>query len=150
MLEIATFIKDYIYVIITGLFFSIVTIEVTPIKIYPLRWLGDKLNQNLTTKVVSLSEQVSLNSKRIDEIRMKEIRKNILEFGDSVIAGKKFPKENFDDIFELYDEYETLIEKYHFKNGRVDNTIVLIKNIYLNEFNSYIKKGEYKSPILNN
>lgn len=105
-------------------------VEITPIKVYPLRWLGNRLNGDLRAEIKEVKNNTITNALAIDTIRMKDLRTRIIDFADKVSKGFCFSQQNFDDIFEAYDEYEELIKKHNFSNGKIEQDMEIIKNKY--------------------
>ena len=106
------------------------TIEVTPIKISPLKWIGKRINSDITKRVEELEKEVKASQLRSEEIRMLELRRQILQFGTAVSLGVHHNKENYDDIFDRYAEYEELCKKHNFTNGKVPANMRIITDAY--------------------
>lgn len=120
-----------------------VVIEVTPIKISPLKWIGRRLN-------LELKEDVEKIEKRIDELEMKQIqkdidqkRKTILDFANSLRQDKKHTVEEYENIIRMIDDYIVLCEKYNIKNGYIN-----IQSKYINDtYYMLSKSGRFKECI---
>lgn len=120
-----------------------VVIEVTPIKISPLKWIGRRLN-------LELKEDVEKIEKRIDELEMKQIqkdidqkRKTILDFANSLRQDKKHTVEEYENIIRMIDDYIVLCEKYCIKNGYIN-----IQSKYINDtYYMLSKSGRFKECI---
>ena len=70
-----------------------------------------------------------------DEIKeTKRIRREILNFSDSLRSGNKTSKESMDDILEMYDDYEAYIREHKLTNGRMSLAIEYIKEYYRENF----------------
>lgn len=109
---------------ITGLlaFFGVV-IEVSSIKIYPLRWIGNRMNADMRTE---LSKHITDSEKK----EMKNLRFQILDFADRVQNGSKPSKDAFSHIFDVIQDYHDIIDKHKLKNGMVDIETENIKQAY--------------------
>ena len=112
-----------------------VFIEITPIKINPvsrfLKWIGRKMNSELTDKFTALQEQVneieSVNEKRY----ILGCRVRILRFGDEVRRGDKHSQESFDQVLSDIDDYERYCHKHkEFKNNKTVATTEKILKVY--------------------
>jgi ferritin-like metal-binding protein YciE len=149
--DIVEVIKEYGVTVVGFVVLLGVFIQITPIKINPLSWvlkqikqglawLGRQINAELKEEINKyrneLKEHIEQADSRFetaeikeDEKRIKDLRWEILDFGNSV-KTKTYHKDAFDHIFESYAEYEELIFKYKRKNGQTDRAMKLIKNIY--------------------
>lgn len=132
---------DDIQTILAVLAFFGIVIEVSPIKINPITYLLNKINAPIKNELNALKSDVEdlkgeiktkidKQSERIDEIRMQELRKDILNFSNALSRGTLFPRESYTDIFDAHTEYENLITQYDFKNGRVDFAMNNIRKKY--------------------
>lgn len=118
-----------------------VVIEVTPIKISPLKWIGRRLN-------FELKEDVEKIEKRIDELEMKQIQKDIeakrkliLDFANSLRQDKKHTVEEYENVIRTIDDYILLCEKYNIKNG-----YITIQAKYINDtYYMLSKTGKFKT-----
>lgn len=130
-------------------------VEFTPIKFNPwstiLGWIGSRLNSRLNAKLTEIDNKVDkLGSdldKHIVESLAKEIkdtRRDILDFCNACMNGRKHTKEQFEFVIKQCDEYETYIEKNHIRNGVVDAAIKEIRRLNQKciQENSYLKEGE--------
>ena len=130
-------------------------VEFTPIKFNPwstiLGWLGSRLNSRLNAKLTEIDNKVDkLNNdldKHIAESFAKEIRdtrRDILDFCNACMNGRKHTKEQFEFVIKQCDEYEAYIEKNHVRNGVVDAAINEIRRLNQKciQENSYLKEGE--------
>lgn len=105
--------------------------EVAPIKINPvssvLKWLGNKLNGDIR-------EQLDRVEKENDMRRMRDLKSEVLAFSrslkrfDSDGMADDFDSEDYDRIFEAFDEYVKLIRKYNMTNGKTIRAMTLINN----------------------
>lgn len=98
----------------------------------------------IETKVDKLDTSLE---KHIAESAVKEIkdtRRDILEFCNSCMNGRKHTKEQFEFVIKQCDDYEKYIEENHVKNGVVDAAIKEIRRLNSKciQENSYLKEGE--------
>lgn len=132
-----------------------VGVEFTPIKLNPwsaiLGWIGSKLNSKMNAKLAEIETKVdkldTSLEKHIAESAVKEIkdtRRDILEFCNSCMNGRKHTKEQFEFVIKQCDDYEKYIEENHVKNGVVDAAIKEIRRLNSKciQENSYLKEGE--------
>lgn len=126
-------------------------IEFTPIKFNPLSWVGKQIKKGLgwvgKQMTGELSEEIketqndlkehlkqaderfAYERKKRDMERMKTLRWEILDFGNSV-KTKTYRKEAFDHIFEDYEEYKELIKENKLVNGQTDRAMAFVSNVY--------------------
>lgn len=130
-------------------------VEFTPIKYNPwstiLGWIGSRLNSKLNSKLNEIETKVDKLGndldKHISESAAKEIRdtrRDILEFCNSCMNGRKHTKEQFEFVIKQCDEYEDYIRSRKIKNGVVDAAMTEIRRLNLKciQENSYLKEGE--------
>ena len=116
-------------------------------------WIGDRLNSKLLERLKGLETEMtkikdSLNSHiRESEVRdLQDTRRDILEFANSCMNGRRHTKEQFDFIIKECDDYESYIEKNDIKNGVVTSAIREIRrlNDKCIQENSFLKEREYE------
>lgn len=98
-------------------------VQITPVKINPISWLGKQLNKDTLDKVCKLE-------KMIDNNRMKSIRWEILSFANSCKKHEKHSQDEFLHIIDIHSEYEDLCELNDFTNGVVDVEYEYILEVY--------------------
>lgn len=97
-----------------------VVVEITPIKISPLRWIGNRLNKNTNEKIDKLE-------KRMDTIEYKnamkdlaDVRNRIISYGLIIKNGESLDSNalrNIQHDLDMYDYYKETY-KYMEINGR--------------------------------
>ena len=130
-------------------------VEVTPIKFNPwsaiLGWIGSRINSGLNDKLKDIDKKVNKLGddldKHIAESAAKEVkdtRRDILDFCNSCMNGRKHTKEQFEFVIRQCDDYEKYIEDNKIKNGVVDAAIKEIRRLNSKciQENSYLKEGE--------
>lgn len=130
-------------------------VEITPIKWKPwstfLSWIGSRLNSHLNAKLVEIEGKVDKLGddldKHISESAAKEIkdtRRDILEFCNSCMNGRRHTKEQFEFVIKQCDDYESYIRTHKIKNGVVDAAMTEIRRLNLKciQENSYLKEGK--------
>lgn len=89
---------------------------------------------DIKTIITGLCGSIS-DMKTANEIKeMKRIRREILNFSDSLRSGNQTSKESMDDILEMYDDYEGYIRDHKLTNGRMSLAIEYIKEYYRDNF----------------
>lgn len=120
-----------------------VVIEVTPIKVSPLKWIGRRLNSELR-------EDVKILKKEVDDLKKEQIQKNIeqkrkiiLDFANSLRQDKKHTVEEYENIIRVIDDYMIMCEKHNIKNGYID-----IQSKYINDtYYMLSKTGRFKECV---
>jgi len=106
-------------------------IEISPIKISPLAWIGRRMNKELVKKVDDLNDKVVQIEDTVNEQNAITCRVRILRFGDEIIHGDKHSKDSFDQVLEDIDTYEAYCLAHpEFKNNKTVITSKKIKDVY--------------------
>ncbi|MCR1960178.1 hypothetical protein CWE04_12000 [Thomasclavelia cocleata] len=90
-----------------------IVVEVSPIKLYPLRWIGNLINADIR-------ERLEYHIKESDKKEMKNLRHQILTAADELENGAVFSKEKYEHLIDANKDYHSLIDKYDFDNGYLD------------------------------
>lgn len=120
-----------------------VVVEVTPIKVSPLKWIGRRLNSELREDVQNIEKRISdLEQKQVQkDIEAK--RKLILDFANSLRQDKKHTVEEYENVIRTIDDYILLCEKYNIKNGYIN-----IQAKYINDtYYMLSKTGRFKDCL---
>lgn len=116
-----------------------------------LEWIGSKINARTIAKVDELSSKVELLQNELkkhitdsEDKSLQDIRRDILDFCNSCMNGRRHTKEEFDFVLKQCDEYEIYIEKNKVKNGVISAAIREIRrlNDKCIQENSFLKEGE--------
>lgn len=119
---------------IGGFLFLILTVfvEISPIKINPIQWLGKRLNSSLLQKL----EKVE---KKLDNHVAQSLRSKILNYQNSLLNNQIHTHEEWSEILKACEDYEEYCKANNIKNGYVDHAIKYInsqfdKALYSNQF----------------
>lgn len=124
------------------LFVLLSLIEISPIKINPWSWLGQRISKAFNGEVMqeigNLSKEIKDVKKDVADIREEakereatNRRARILEFGDEILHGTEHSKEHFDQILLDVSEYENYCDEHpHYMNNVARATIKHIKSVY--------------------
>ena len=105
-------------------------IEITPIKFNPismiLKWVGERTNKALMTRMDDLEKKVDAVAKSQDDVDERLAKKDatdcrvrILRFSDELRCDMKHSKESFDQVLTDIDDYERYCATHpHFKNNK--------------------------------
>ena len=105
------FIKSNWKEITTWLALFGVVVEVSPIKIYPLRWVGNRMNADIKKELDNVNENLNKHITDSEKKEMKNLRFQVLDFADRVQNDSK-------------------PSKYELKNGLIDIETENIKQAY--------------------
>ncbi|WP_346697871.1 hypothetical protein [Thomasclavelia spiroformis] len=118
-----------------------VVIEVTPIKVSPLAWIGRRLNSDLKEDVKNLEKRISDMEQKQIQKDIEAKRKLILDFANSLRQDKKHTVEEYENVIRTIDDYILLCEKYKIKNG-----YITIQAKYINDtYYMLSKTGKFKT-----
>jgi hypothetical protein len=125
---------EYLKYGIWVLFGSGIVFEFAPIKFSPistmLSWIGKRLNKDVKKDISQLKEQVNEVKLDLQDHKVQSWRRDIIEFSDSLMLGKKRTKEQFDFIIGTHDKYEKYIEERGIENGQISLAYDFIKKAY--------------------
>lgn len=124
------FIKQNWQEIATWLGFLGIVVEVSPIKIYPLRWIGNRMNTDMKNELDSVNKKLDIHIADSEKKEMKNLRFQILDFADRVQNGSVPSKDAFSHIFDTIQDYHDIIDKYKLTNGMIDIETENIKQAY--------------------
>lgn len=109
-----------------------------------IKWVGSRFNTTIDRKMdVVRGEIKSLEgkidfvqgelSKHINESEIKALqdtRRDILEFCNSCMNGRRHTREQFDFVIKQCDDYDVYIHKNEIKNGVIEAAIAEIRRLY--------------------
>ena len=100
-------------------------IEVTPIKVNPVAWLGERLNAPMYKRVDKIE-------KKLDQHIAQSYRNKILAFQDNLLLDGSctFTKEQYDEVIDSISLYETYCEENKIDNDKCILAIEYIKKCY--------------------
>jgi len=137
------------------IFLLSIGVEFTPIKFNPwtaiLGWIGSRLNSRLNAKLTEIESKVDKLGNDLDKHitesvakEVKDTRRDILDFCNACMNGRKHTKEQFEFVIKQCDEYEKYIKEKGIRNGVVDAAMTEIRRLNLKciQENSYLREGE--------
>ena len=129
--DIALLLRDNGGIIAVILITSMSLIEISPIKINPLSWIGNQLNKGIISKLEKVEKDVAEVKREVGESSAVTSRYRILRFDDEILHEIKHSKEHFDQILLDIDVYEKFCEEHpDFRNNLAVMAIKHIKEIY--------------------
>ena len=123
-------------------------VQVSPIKINPWDWffgrIGKKINKEVFDKVEAIDKKLDKHIEDDNKEKLEVKRRDILEFANACMNGRKHTQEQFTFVIKTCDEYEAYIEKNHLKNGEISSAIEEIRRLYIKcrQNNAFLKPGE--------
>lgn len=109
-----------------------IVIEITPIKLSPLRWIGKRINRSLSDKIDRIEQD-------LQEHIVDEWRTYILDFQNSCLNKRRHTREEFKRVYGICDKYEKYIEKRNLKNSEIEDAMSYIRTVYKN----CLENGEF-------
>jgi hypothetical protein len=117
--ELIEYIKYGVWILFgSGFIFEFAPIKFSPISLM-LRWIGRKLNKDVEDKINSIEKKVDTVQSDLQNHKVESWRRDILDFANSLMLGKRRTKEDFDNIISLHDKYEKYIEERKIENGQI-------------------------------
>lgn len=98
-------------------------VEIVPIKISPLSWIGKRLNKDTLEKVSNME-------KKLDMHIAQDYRTKILNFQDDILANKAKTKEQWKEIINAITTYEVYCEDNKITNGLCAQANEFLKEEY--------------------
>lgn len=131
------------------IFLMSIGIEIVPkIKWNPwsslIKWIGSKFNDKIDKKMDTVRGEIKELDKKIDAVQtqlsehiaeseiksLEDTRRDILEFANACMNGRKHTKEQFDFMIKKCDTYELYIKNNEIKNGVIEAAIKEIRRLY--------------------
>ena len=130
-MDLATFLTEVSADDIAKLCLAILgLVEISPIKISPLKWLGNKLNADVKKKQDEIEAKLTKVEGKLDEHVAQSYRNKILSFQNECLNGTKHTKEEFDEVIDACNLYEVYVRDNKLKNDKCELAICYIKRVY--------------------
>ena len=113
-----------------------VVIEITPIKISPLKWIGDRLNKNTNEKIEKIEGRINLIEYKNAMKDLADVRNRIISYGILIKNGESLDMNTLRNIQHDLDMYDYYKETYKYMeingrkvviNGEIETARELIK-----------------------
>lgn len=145
------------------LFLASLGIELTPrIKWNPwtalFKWIGERFNTHIDTKLNSIRGELNALDAKIENVQnqlgkhiseseekgLRDMRRDILDFCNACMNGRKHTREQYEFMIKQCDTYESYIQKNHIKNGVIEAAIKEVRRLYDERIqkNDFLKEGE--------
>lgn len=115
--------EDMIVKVISYIITSLFVVEVIPIKISPLKWMGKRLNGETIQRIDDLERQF------IDG-KCDAWRTEILDFANSCRNGRKHTVEEWEHVIEVLGKYERLCNDYNIANDKLPVNARYLRDLY--------------------
>ena len=111
---------EYIQSFVAILALCGVTVEILPIKINPLRWLGKHINRDLNDKVEKIQEQVDGIEYKNAMKDLADVRNRLISYGLLLQKGERLDTDVIRSIQHDLDTYDYYKDTYQYMelNGR--------------------------------
>ena len=100
-----------------------VFIEIVPVKVYPIKWLGNHFNAGAIEKTAQLE-------KKLDEHIAQSYRNKILQAQADLLNKRLFTQEEFDEVIDACSAYEKHCKENEVQNDKCKLAINYIKRMY--------------------
>lgn len=91
-----------------------VVIEVTPIKLSPLRWIGNRLNKNTNEKIDKLEKRMDESEYKFAMKDLADVRNRIISYAILIKNGQRLDANTFTNIQHDLDMYDYYKETYKY------------------------------------
>ncbi len=124
--------------------FLAVLFEITPTKINPVQWLGDRFNASTKAEIADLKKDIAQVKQAEDERNALNNRYRIIRFADELMHSPEIyhSEEHFNQIEECITAYSTYCDEHpEFKNHKAKASIKRINEVYekCRRLNSFLK-----------
>lgn len=114
---------EWIGNVVMAFFGALITIEFTPIKIYPLAMIGKRMNRDIYKRIDTLEKEF------IDS-KCDSMRTEILDYANSCRNGRKHTVEEWDHIIEQLGKYERFCIDNKIKNDKFPVNARYLRELY--------------------
>lgn len=90
----------------------------------------DQYSQRITDVQDTLMDAIKKLSMAVTKKDLEDMRWQIIDFGNSIRAGRTYDQEAYTHIVDIYDEYEKLLKENGMENGRVTTAMKIINEKY--------------------
>jgi len=105
-------------------------IEITPIKINPIQWIGNRINKSMFDKVENIE-------KKVDQHIAEGYRNSILNFQDKLLNNNsRFTLEEWQKVIDTCTAYEEYCKENDIPNDVIKLAIQFINREYLKALSS--------------
>lgn len=91
-------------------------IEISPIKVSPLKWIGKKLTESTNERIDKIQTQVDRIEYENDMRDLRNTKSRIHQYGLQLRRGEELTEEVIKSAFDDLDVYDFYKEKYQYMN----------------------------------
>ena len=123
-----------------------------------IKWIGSRFNAKIDEKMDTVRGELKVLDKKIDRVQseldkhvseseaktLEDTRRDILDFANACMNGRKHTQEQFNYVIGQCDNYEKYMKTNDVPNGVITDAIKEIHRINQKcmQNNSYLKEGE--------
>lgn len=124
---------------IGGLIFVLLTvfIEITPIKLNPIQWIGNRFNSGIREDLANLEIKVDRVDSKVDEHIAESYRNNILQVQDRLLKEERFTREEWKKALKSCQAYDKYIRDNELDNDLVEEAMSYIHRQYQKALNNH-------------
>lgn len=117
-----------------------VTVEVIPVKVSPLGWLGNRINKDVNAKIDKIQKQVNEIEYKNAMKDLADVRNRLISYGILIQKGEKLESNVISSIQHDLDQYDYYKDTYKYMtlngrkvkiNGEVETTRQLVNQMLL-------------------
>lgn len=112
-------------------------VEITPIKLSPLQWIGSRVNKTTLDKVGEIEH-------KLDAHIAQSYRTKILSFQDEVLAGTPKTREQWKEIINAITQYEAYCTQNKISNGLCRQA----SNFLMDEYNRRLQSKNFAPDLI--
>lgn len=106
---------------------------------------SERADDDLKDEIDKTNQKLDKISNLVLDIRIDTMRKTLLSFASTVGSGRKCTKEQFDEIFATYEDYEAILKEHGMTNGRVNISMEIVRDQYKHN----ILHGGFLEDVIN-
>lgn len=92
-------------------------------------WQSEEINK-ISNGITDIKKQLNENNKQLVDGQISNMRWEILDFASSLMAKRRFSKEQFDHVLQIHGDYDKLLQKNGMQNGQVTASMEVIREKY--------------------
>lgn len=112
-------------------------IEITPIKVSPLNWIGKRVNADVNKRLDKLEDNIEKTNNKLDEHIAESYRNSILNVQDKLLKGERLTKEEWKKALKSCQAYDKYIEDNKLENDLVEEAMAFIHRCYQKALDSH-------------
>lgn len=98
-------------------------VEIVPIKINPVQFIGNRFNKGIRDDVKAINGKLDVHI-------ADDMRTYIIDFQNQCLQKRRHTREEWRRAHNMCDKYETYVKDNKLKNSEADEAIAYIKRVY--------------------